>query len=107
MIAISAHAKSRGIAQRQGKKIAYPNLLSALQRILCGPDVPVPSPPMYLDDVQLSSGSKISNDESGFCYGDEDNEPQVFGQSELNYLVRDLGLAKESVEILGLNLRIC
>ena len=63
--------------------------------------MPVSSPSTYLDDIQPSSGSEISNDESDFCYGDENNEPQVLGQSELNDLVRDLGLAKESTELLG------
>ena len=68
--------------------------------------MPVPSPPTYLDDVQLNSGSEISiYDESDFCYEDESNEPQVFGQSELNDLVRDLGLAKESAQLLGSRLK--
>ena len=58
--------------------------------------VPVPSSPTYMDDVQLGSGSETINDESDFCYGVKNNELQVFGQSKLNDLVRDLGLAKES-----------
>ena len=88
------------------KNIAYPNLSSALRPIPHGPDVPVPSPPNTLDDIQLSSGSETySNDESDFCHDDESNEPQVFGQSELNDLVRDLGLAKESAELLGSRLK--
>ena len=67
--------------------------------------MPVPSLPTYLDNVRLSSGSEISNEESDFCYGNENNEPQLFGQSELNDLVRDRGLAKESAELLGLRLK--
>ena len=98
--------KVKGYSSKTKKNIAYPNLPSALLPIPHGPDVPVPSPPTYLDDVQLNSGSEISiDDEWDFCYEDKNNEPQVFGQSELNDLVRDLGLAKESAQLLSSRLK--
>ena len=58
-----AGAEKSDIARRQ-KYCLFTNLPSALRSIPYGPDVPAPSPPTYLDDVQLSSGSEISNDES-------------------------------------------
>lgn len=98
--------KVQGYRSKTRKNISYPSLPSALPPTPNGPDVPLQSPSNNLDDVQLSSGSETpSDDASDFCLGDESNEPQLLGQSELNDMVRDIGMAKEPAELLGSRLK--
>ena len=67
--------KGKEYSSKTRKNNGYPNFPSELCPVPRGPNVPLPSPPKYLDNVQLSSGSDISNDESNFCCGDKNNEP--------------------------------
>lgn len=98
--------KVQGHNSKSVKNIVYPNLPSALRPVAHGPDVPVPSPPGNLEDIHLSSESESSNsnDDVDFNSG-KSEEPQLFNQCELNDLVRDLGLAKVSAELLGSRLK--
>ncbi|KAJ8884036.1 hypothetical protein PR048_015893 [Dryococelus australis] len=83
----------------------YPNLRSAIRLVFHGPEIPVPSPPGNLDDVceELKTNSEACG------YSDEDDfvcdALQLFTQSELNDLVRDLDLPKQSAELLGSQLK--
>lgn len=94
-------------SSKSRKNILYPNLTSALRPVGYGPDVPVPLPPKNLENIHLSSDpeSSNSNGDADFHYGCENEEPEVFHQHELNYLVRDLGLAEESAELSGSSLK--
>ncbi|KAJ8893913.1 hypothetical protein PR048_006514 [Dryococelus australis] len=86
------------------QKIRYPNIPSAIRPVGHGPDLPVPKPPEVFDDVILDMSSDTQSDADEKA-ADEfectDNlEPKLFIQTELNDLVRDLGLTKEKVELL-------
>ena len=87
--------------------IQYPNLPSAIRPILHQPDVPVPTPPPVLIDVEDSTtSSDLSSSECQSeyeCFGGE--RPRLFSQEELNDLVRDLDLPKVSAVLLGSRLK--
>lgn len=92
----------QGHNSKSVKNIVYPNLPSAMRPVAHGPDVPVPSPPGNLEDLHLSSESESSSSTDDVDFSSvEREEPQLFSQCVLNDLVRDLGLAKESAELLG------
>lgn len=92
------HVKIPNVSLEGKKKYC----LSKLRSILHGPTVPDPSLPNNLDDVHVCSGTEThSNNESYSCVGDDSNKHQLFDHNELKDLVRDLCLAKESVELLG------
>jgi hypothetical protein len=76
-----------------------PNLPSAL-RPVHGPEVPVPQPTEMLEDAFTNSSDSGGDDEEFQCHT-EGQSPQLFTQSELNNVIRDLGLPKEKVELLG------
>jgi hypothetical protein len=66
-------------------------------------EIPVLLPPSSLDDIQSDSEDETilppwDGSSSDFSVGEG---PQLFSQSELNDLVRDLGLSKDAVELLG------
>ncbi|GFX46375.1 uncharacterized protein TNCV_238371 [Trichonephila clavipes] len=55
-----------------------------------------------LDDLdQISHISSVSDD----GYDPDTNDPELFSQSDLNDLVRDLGLSKDTAEVLGSRLK--
>ncbi|GFU42210.1 hypothetical protein TNCV_4554011 [Trichonephila clavipes] len=67
-----------------------------------GPDLPIPSSPDTLDSIldDLDQISHISSDiDDGYDPGT--NDPELFSQSDLNDLVRDLGLPNDTAEVLG------
>ena len=78
-----------------------------------GPQIPVPLPPEKLDNVyeDVESVPGISNDDHNDDNDDDvydpsvSDEPQLFTQSELNDLVKDLDLPKDSAELLGSRLK--
>jgi hypothetical protein len=98
----SIHVK--GYNQTSKTKIQYPDLPSARRPIPHGPDLPVPMPPSTL---KFDSSSSCSSSPESSGSSNEDYKPGVsvtptpFTQSELNDLVRDLGLTKDSAQLLG------
>ncbi|GFV78887.1 uncharacterized protein TNCV_4079871 [Trichonephila clavipes] len=97
----------QGFNLKNKKYISYPTiLLSAIHPIPHGPDLPIPSPPDTLDNIldDLDQISYISSD-SDDGYDPGTNDPELFSQSDLNDLVRDLGLPKDTAEILGSRLK--
>ncbi|CAH1099231.1 unnamed protein product [Psylliodes chrysocephalus] len=80
---------------RKNKKhiVLYPNLDSAIRPVPHGPDVPKPIASKEIENV-ISSVSEESNFTPDF------REPEVFNQSELNDLIRDLHLPKAASELL-------
>ncbi|GFU47755.1 putative RNA-directed DNA polymerase from transposon BS [Trichonephila clavipes] len=87
------------------KDISYPTIIrSAILPVPHGPDLPIPSPPDTLDNIldDLDQISHISSDDG---YDPGTNDPELFSQSDLNDLVRDLGLPKDTAEVLGSRLK--
>ncbi|GFT52492.1 uncharacterized protein TNCV_14681 [Trichonephila clavipes] len=85
------------------KDILYPTIISsAIRPVSHGPDLLIPSPPDTLDNIldDLDQISHISSDSDDF-YDPGTNEPELFSQSDLKDLLRDLGLPKNTAEDLG------
>lgn len=75
-----------------------------------GSDLPVPKPPEVFDDVILDISSDTHSDahehaQDEFQHTLDNLEPKLFTQTELNDLVKDLGLTKEKAELLGPTLK--
>jgi hypothetical protein len=97
----------KGFNTKNKNKISYPNFHSAIRPVPHSSEIPVPLPPSSLDDIQSDSkdGTILPpRDESSsdFSVGEG---PQLFSQSELKDLVRDLDLSKDAVELLGSTLK--
>ncbi|GFU68736.1 uncharacterized protein TNCV_4400141 [Trichonephila clavipes] len=91
------------VVQSVLKDISYPTIIrSAIRPVPHGPDLPTPSPPDTLDNIldDLDQISHISSD-SGDGYDPGTNNPDLLSQSDLNDLVRDLSLPKDTPEVLG------
>jgi hypothetical protein len=93
----------KGYNSKNKKVILCPNLPSALRPIVHGPELPVPHPTYILEDASTSSDS-YGDDEEFQCHM-ESQSPQLFTQSELNDVRRNLGLPKEKAELLGSGLK--
>ena len=90
--------------------ITYPNLPSAIRPVPHSVEVPIPEfSKLYLiseiDDCELTDSLSGEDD----CFipvrSSRSKSPQLFNQFELNDLVRDLDLLKESAELLGSRLK--
>jgi uncharacterized protein YpmS len=62
--------------------------------------VPVPQPTEILGDASTNISDSGGDDEEFQCHT-ESQSLQMFTQSELNDVIRDLGLSKERAELLG------
>ncbi|GFX53684.1 uncharacterized protein TNCV_1596301 [Trichonephila clavipes] len=92
---------------KNSKDISYPSIIrSAIRPVPHGPGLPIPSDPDTLDNIldDLDQVSHISSD-SDEGYDPGTNDPELFSQSDLNDLVRDLGLPKDTAEVLGSRLK--
>ncbi|GBM22989.1 hypothetical protein AVEN_172336-1 [Araneus ventricosus] len=86
-----------GLVPRKG--IVCPNIPWAMRPVPHGPGIPIPKPPEKLKDISSDSEEEDDGSDDDFnAAGSYD--PQLFKQSELNDLVRDLGLPKNSAELL-------
>ena len=102
-----------GWNQRKKKDWYYPDIESARRPIPHCAEVPVPAftflPALTAADEMLeamddtdSGDSSISNSSSmGGVESSPSSKPKPFSQGQLNDLIRDLGLSKESCEILA------
>ena len=98
--------KITGFNKKNKAGIIYPNLPSAMRPVPHGPDVPIPSPCMVLPESSTStSDTSSAEDDLNLSPDLEDDNPHPLSQSELNDLVRDLGLIKEKSELLGSRLK--
>jgi hypothetical protein len=91
----------QGCYSSHKKDICYPNMPSAMRPVAYGPDIPIPASPETLDTSPPDSEYDVSDCDGVYFQPKISSEPQLFAQSELNYLVRDLGLQKDCAEILG------
>lgn len=97
-----------GYNSKNRKVIRYPNLPSAIRPEGHGPDLPVLIPPENFDGVNIDEPTDAQSDSGSdeeFLCAVENEEPKLFTQTELNDLVRDLGLTKEKAELLGSRLK--
>lgn len=92
-----------GYNTKNKKVISYPNLPSALRPVPHSPEIPVPLPPETLEDLPDSHDSTSGDQEFECDTGSQ--APKLFTQFELNDLVRDLGLPKDSAQLLGSRLK--
>ncbi|KAI6650813.1 Nuclear pore complex protein [Oopsacas minuta] len=103
-------ANISGFNAKTKSLIKYPNLHSAIRPVPHSIDVPVPKFTNLdfiseIDDCETRD-SLIREDEDFIpCVLSRSNSPQLFNQSELNDLARDLDLPKESAELLGSRLK--
>jgi hypothetical protein len=82
----------------------YPNFPSVLRPVAHGPEVPVPQSTEVLEDASTNS-SDSGGDAEGFQCHTESQSPQPFPQSELNDVIRDLGLPRDKTEFLDSKLK--
>lgn len=97
----------KGFNTKNRKNISYPNLDSAIRPVPHSSEIPIPQPPSSLDEYLSESEDEDTlppQDESSSDFS-FDEGPELFSQSELNDLVRDLGLSKDAAELLGSRLK--
>lgn len=87
------------------KVIVYLTVTSDDRPIEHGPRFPVPVHPESMDDVLQPSREFESLTDDRFQCSPETLKPRLFTQAELNDLIRDLGLTKETAELLGSKLQ--
>jgi len=87
--------------------IQYPKLPFAIRPVPHGLGIPIPLPPRYLETVDDSiSEESLSDSQMTECPEYEcDQQPKLFTQGELNDLVTDLNLPKNSALVLGSRLK--
>ncbi|GFW68347.1 uncharacterized protein TNCV_2263361 [Trichonephila clavipes] len=107
MTVIFCSCSVQGFQFKKRKDISYPTIIrSAIRPVPHGLDLPIPSPPDTMDNIldNLDQISHISSDsDDGFDPGT--NGPELFSHSDLNDLARDLGLSKDTAEVLGSRLK--
>lgn len=91
----------KGFNAKNKNKIVYANVPSVTRPVPHGPEIPVPLPSSRSDLSSTSSEQNIGRQESNEVFEPILNQPQKFTQGELNDLVRDLNLSKESAQLLG------
>jgi hypothetical protein len=98
----------KGYNTKNKREITYPNIRSAILPVPHRPEIPILSRPENLDLFSPVSDSEISRSEksdSDFQAETTAKEPELFMQSELSDLVRELGRPKNLAEILESRLR--
>ncbi|GBL92566.1 hypothetical protein AVEN_123753-1 [Araneus ventricosus] len=97
----------RGFKTKNKKNIFYPNFSSANRPVPHISEIPFPHPPSSLDDIRSDSedGNTLPHQDESSSDFSVDEGPQPFSHSELNDLVRNLGLSKDGAELLGSRLK--
>jgi hypothetical protein len=86
------------------KFILYPNLPSALRTVVYGPEISVPQPTEILEEASTNSSDSGGDDEEFQCHTKSQSR-QLFTQSELKDVIRDLVFSKEKIELLDSRLK--
>ena len=98
--------KVKGFSAKNRKHVAYPNLDSAIRPVLHSDALAIPQPP---PDGKLEFSDNDCNNNTDDTDDDElyttDETLQTFSHADLNDLVRDLNLPKESAELLASRLK--
>lgn len=92
-----------GINHKNKHHVKYPDVPSAVKPVLHGPGIPIPTPPQKCTDLLSDSDDEIEDVDMSGTYQPliETRQPKLLSQAELNDLTRDLGLSKESSQLLG------
>lgn len=98
--------------RRKGKNatpVLYPDIPSSTAPVPHCADLPIPTPPKrVLPSTEESSESEPEDDSNGDCFStdvEDARNPYFPNQADLNDLIRDLGLAKASAELLTSRLK--
>jgi hypothetical protein len=91
----------KGFSKKNRHGIQYPNLASAIRPVPHCDEIKVPVPPTSLQEESSDSSSNSSKEDADDEYAFTDSKPKLMSQDDLDDLVRDLDLPKESAELLG------
>lgn len=97
-----------GFTKKTKSNVIYPNVPSAIGPVPHCETLPIPVPPNSFEEIDSSSSddSKASTSSNSIYEASTiTNVPQLFEQSDLDDLVRDLNLGKKHAEILGSRLQ--
>lgn len=92
-----------GYNSKNKKIIQNPVLPSAIWPVCHGTDLPVPVPPEDIENVSRSDNEQTLDEE--YQCPINSKEPKLLTLSELNDLVRDLGITKEKAKLFGSRLK--
>ena len=113
MTATYCAVNTKRINRKEKNRLVYPNLEFAIRPIPHGNEIPVPVfkglPKLKLPGSEEDQAFVLSTDSSEDTVSDVgfplSTLPQLFSQGELNDLIRDLNLSKESSELLASRLK--
>ena len=98
--------KTTGLTSKTRSSVECPSLPSAIQPVPHSGELPI----LTFHGFLLSESEPLSSSEDNeqcedFVVSQQNDEPQLFTQAELNDLVRKLDLPKSSAELLGSRLK--
>lgn len=98
---------TKGINDKNRKKLPYPSISSAILPVPHSPDLPVPQPPQSepISSPDTSSAKSNSNESNFYGSSDTSSECHLITAAELNDLIRDLQLTKDKSELLASRLQ--
>ena len=96
--------KVKGHSIKTKSRIIYPNLPSALRPVAHGLEIPVHKCPIASEVHEFIENEP--EDQLDTYFEVQSDAPKLFSQEDLNDLVRDLDLSKESVMFLGSRLKV-
>ena len=97
-----------GINRKNRTTLEYPNLPSAMRPTPYSEEIPV----LVFEDTSIEESSSSQDETQSIATTDDasfpddnDEQPKLFSKNELNDLVRDLNLPKDSAELLASRLK--
>src|SRR5215469_5425686 len=96
-----------GVNKKNKKTVKYPDVPSAIKPIPHGPGILIPNVPqnLTLHEVCDDEASTVDDSETFIPPSINFNEPQPLTQAKLSDLTRDLGLSKDSAQLVGSRLK--
>ena len=96
----------KGINWKNKHHVQYPTVPSAIRSIPQAPNLPVPGPDgnmEYSSDSKHNDMTVVAGDDA--YNSEEDKQSVPLTQAELNNLIQNLNLSKESAQLLGSHLK--
>lgn len=96
-----------GFSTKNKNKILYPNLDSARRPIPHDDTLPIPVPPLGIEEPECvdDTNPDESSDDDDEYLPEKITYPKLFNQHDLNDLIRDLSLPKDKAELLASRLK--